>query len=281
MKKFWQYVRDRIWPPSRLQYAVTILLCLITAGVSLFRQDFLVSIAALAALSAAISWLLLDTKVELDEVQELKVKLDGVLGRYSMGILKFEDYIPSIKEALSAADEVWLLTASGVGWFYDFPELENVIDRAFRRGAKCRFLLLDPRNEKYRDYAVQMAFERTDFRKALFTFQNYNHYREHTKNQIFTLFNKYNEKAEFKVIDHLPSWVLLIIQPQDRDSRSTVFVEFRPFMMGFRGRPVMKVVPGEGEWFDWFVEEFNDIWNHERAQALASQEIAEYSLMPK
>ncbi|MCP4368846.1 MAG: hypothetical protein GY797_12145 [Deltaproteobacteria bacterium] len=249
-----EYITKRIWPPARLQYVIIIILCFTSTVIACFRPSSVASIAVLSAFLTCLAWLLLDTKITLDKI-ESEQSLDRL-------ILEFEKCIPIIKESLSKTDEVWLLTSSGVGWFKDFPQLEDVVNRS----KKSRFIFVDPRDhdlpQNYRDYAFQMLFERTDFRKEhIYTFTDYQDYRKKMKNHIFTLVNKYINKADFKVIDYLPSWTLLILQPKKKYNHCTVFVEFRPFESGYVDRPIMKLTPKDGIWFQWFVDEFDRMWN--------------------
>jgi hypothetical protein len=51
-----------------------------------------------------------------------------------------------------------------------------------------------------------------------------------------------------------------MINPKKKDDKSVIYVEFATYRAGSRSRPVLKVNPKSLEYYDRFVDEFEEMW---------------------
>lgn len=69
---------------------------------------------------------------------------------------------------------------------------------------------------------------------------------------------------DLRIIDHLPAWSLLIINPNNLNNRSEeskIYVELAPYHAGVSNRPILKVGLDDTELFKLFMkDEFENMW---------------------
>lgn len=172
-------------------------------------------------------------------------------------ILKpFHEMQDEIRSNIHADSEIWLLSRTGQGWCKNFKE-ELIISLNSTNSNKARFLLLDPNNG-----ALKMIeksglkpwnkFNHVDNRlwnSKLEAIDFLNHLKNHCEHQI-----------DLKVIDHLPAWTLIIINPSKITNESIIYVELATYNASPVNRPTFKVTPDDTEYFDLFIDQFKIMW---------------------
>jgi hypothetical protein len=67
-----------------------------------------------------------------------------------------------------------------------------------------------------------------------------------------------------KVIDHLPAWTLVMINPSSRDDSSIIYVEVTTYRADWESRPIFKVKPQDTGFFNRLLGEYEDMWKAAR-----------------
>lgn len=208
-----------------------------------------------------IGFLLLALHYTLQELQnqfqleqsKIQYKLDQLEHpNISKVIQTFGDLEKDIRSDISAADEIWLLSRTGRGWWTNFNE-------QFTNGSnkkKMCFLFLDP------DGAALQMVVNSDLEP--WDKFGYNHNKLWAKKEEsinFLNHLKENYKIDLKVIDHLPAWSLLVINPNNRSKESKIYVELAPFHASAMNRPIFKVGFDDTKRFNLFKkDEFEKMW---------------------
>lgn len=165
----------------------------------------------------------------------------------------FGDLEEDIKSDITAADEIWLLSRTGRGWWTKFYD-------QFTNGPnekKMCFLFLDPNGA-----ALQMVVN-SDLEpwEENYDPNNLEAEKEKSKRLLYNLRTNYRSIIDLRVIDHLPAWSLLIINPNNRSKESKIYVELAPYHAGVSDRPILKVGFDDTELFNLFMkDEFEKMW---------------------
>lgn len=74
---------------------------------------------------------------------------------------------------------------------------------------------------------------------------------------------------EWRVINHLAAWTLVLIDPHD--DRGVIYVELATFRSSPNNRPTFRLTTeADKEWFEWFRGEFETMWKCAREIDLSS-----------
>lgn len=74
----------------------------------------------------------------------------------------------------------------------------------------------------------------------------------------------YGNETDLRVIDYLPAWTLIIINPNKRNEDSVIYVELATYNADAEERPTFKVTSDEKKYFNEFLNEFNDMLRDSR-----------------
>ncbi len=241
-KSDWKYILK--W--ENLFYAIPVLTGLVIAILGFFNKigSNGVNIAILLVLTSITSLLLVSHIV----MTKLKDHLeDPVISK----ILKpYEKMIEEIRSCLKSADEIWLLTRTGQS-FIEY-EYVNEFEKIIKKGRGC-FLFLNPENGALKMVANTVKEEL----KELSAIRNN---PEFYKKYLNSLIKRSNNEIKLKVIDHLPAWTLVIINPRKMDEDSVIYVELATYRAKHKGRPAFKLTHRDGEYFNMFLNEFDEMW---------------------
>ncbi len=244
----WKVIRQNI-----VEY-LTILISFIVLGLSVLNMVDLkiVTGAILAVLSLQAIILLANRRTE----KELKLSLEKLLNqqhqlKLSDIIVPFGDGMQDLSNRFAQADEVWILGRTCQRLWSDYQdELQKV---ARRDGLK--FLLIDPSDgvldmiAKSAIWQIPGAVDRLKIDVEL-SIDLFKHFKK-TANV---------NKFEVRVINYLPAWMLILINPGRQDG--VVCVEMATYRAHPRKRPSFVVKCGlDNALFEQFCNEFEEMWN--------------------
>jgi len=248
---FWEDIKEN---PI---YVIIILIAFLVAILGLLRVVLVeVLIAAVLIVLSSIVSLLFILHSSIRKFQkQLKSPTIG-------DILKpFHEMEGEIRLNIHTDSEIWLLSRTGQGWCNNFKE-ELINSLNSTNNNKARFLLLDPNNG-----ALKMIeksglkpwnkFNHVDNRlwySKLEAIDFLNHLKNNRENQI-----------DLKVIDHLPAWTLIIINPSKRTNESIIYVELATYNASPEERPTFKVTSQDTEYFNLFIKQFEIMWEKARS----------------
>lgn len=240
---------------ENISTGITLLIAIIITILSLFGKvgDNVVNSTILFIL-ISLSWQLFYSYIILTK---LKNQLeDPVISK----ILKSYDdkMIEEIRNHLKSAKEIWLLTRTGQSFItYVYKkEFEEIL-----KERKGRFLFLAPENLAL-EMVANVVKEKLEKLKSLI--HNPIEYKEY----LNSLREISKEEIDIRVIDYLPAWTLVIINPTKLDDHSIIYIELATYRAKYNGRPVFKVTPQDGEYFTMFLNEFNEMWKDAKSWKL-------------
>jgi len=232
--------------PENLTYVFFITLSIIIAIFDIFGMVDLeiVTTTILVVLSALLA-LMMITNQNMSRMQgKLQESVDDFFQ-------SFDELSDELKDAMKSAEEIWLLSRTGRGWWKNYRyEIENILTRKRQN----RFLFINPQNG-----ALKMV-ERTS-RSEWSPTSNFSAYRSHVEGFLNWLSENNSQNSyTLKVIDHLPACTLIILNPNKKNNRSVIYVELSNYNSGSKTRPVFKIKPQDTEYFSEFIEEFEKMW---------------------
>lgn len=255
MKIDWKVIKK----PENIPYVIIILIASFVAILGLIGVVEVQTLtAAVLLVLVSIAWLLIILHSSIREFQ--KQWKSPNIGE----ILKpFQEMEGEIRSKIGTADEIWLLSRTGRGWWNNFND-------EFKKVPKARFLFLDPDNAAL-EMVVKSALEPWD------NFEYNPNALWAMKDQAIRFLNylKSNtgDKIDLKVIDHLPAWTLLIANPNKTTKESIIYVELAPYHASPTKRPVFKVTLQDIEYFILFKkDEFERMWEKARPWAKEKKE---------
>ena len=241
-KKEWKF----FFKPENIPYGITILAAIGVAILGLIGKvgSSIINTTILFVLTSITSLLLVSHIVITRLNDQLK---DPPIVK----ILKpYNEIEHELKNRLNSAEEVWLLSRTGRGFLE--RNFKNEFDNIINKG-KARFLFINPKNGalKMLENTVDVPHIKEELRFS------------HQKGYIGFL-NLLSPKCgngnKLKVIDHLPAWTLIIFNPSKRNEQSVIFVELGKYRSEYKYRPAFKITLHDGEYFDRFLSEFNEMW---------------------
>ena len=244
--------------PENLTYVFFILLSIVIALLDLFSiVDLEIVTTTILVVLSALMALMMNTNRSVFQMQS---KLQESVDDFFQSFSEMSD---ELIDAMKSAEEIWLLSRTGTGWWKNYRrELEGIIARK----GKNRLLFLNPQNG-----ALKMV-EKTS-RTEWDPLSNFAEYRNRVETFLNWLSSNNNHNTcALKVIDHLPAWTLVILNPSKKNNRSIIYVELANYKSDSKTRPVFKVKPQDTEYFAEFIEEFEDMWRDAKAWPLAEVE---------
>lgn len=250
--KFFQ----KLWENARqdmVEY-LTILICSVVIIFSVFDVVDLkiVTEAILAVLLIQAYSLLKNHHIEKELKQSLKELMNQQnQSRLSDTIIPFGDRVQEINRGLTQADEVWILSRTCQRLWVDYQdELQNI---ARRNGLKL--LLLDPSNGAFNMIEKSTIWQQPgdgDRHKI-----EVSHFVSRLDCVRKTLeLNNF----EMRVIDYLPAWTLILINPRRNDG--VVYVEMATYRAHSRKRPSFVLnCDLDNHLYDQFRNEFEQMWD--------------------
>lgn len=246
--RFWRFVIQ----PHNVFYISTIAVGIIVGILSIFQDiRFNITIGVvLLALSSTTS-LLLSNSQKMGEMKEF------CSSKQSIGNIFYnlEDLEDEIRTNINAAEEIWLLTRTGQGWMKS-DRFKNELDKVFKN--KCKLLVLDPENGalKMVKMSIKMDWQKSKINSYL---------DKKCVSDFLDWFKMCYPETDIRVIDYLPAYTLLIINPSKRDFRkSLIYVELSCFDAGSTNRLIFKISLADSAYFDRFINEFNTMWKKSR-----------------
>lgn len=264
MKKgLWAFISK----PENLSYTVTILIAVVVGILGILRVvPIEVLIAAVVLVLGTITWILVVFHSSVRNFQqELEnPRLEKVIRPFSE--LETDELL---RMQIKDAKEIWLLSRTGQGivGITFREELDFVIMNARDYNTpRIRLLFLDPQTDKNSALTmVAQVQEKFAISKEWVIRVN----TERAQCFLDYLKTTYGSRIELKVIDYLPAWTLLIINPHSRDANSIAYVELATYEANERTRPTLKITPADIKYFDMFIKEFNKMSDAARPWELA------------
>ena len=252
--KFFRNIWADIRQGHNAEVYFTVLICLVVILLNLFSIVDLktVTSAILAVLSLEAIGLLTNRRAE----QELKQSLEDALKRQhhrklSDVFIPFGEGIRGLSQRLLQTDEVWILSRTCRRLWTDYgDELQTIA----RRGG-LRLLILDPNDGALNMVARSAAWQRPGDGERLKTdVEQFVNRLEHIQGTL-----RLNH-FEVRLIDYLPAWTLILINPNKSDG--IVYVELATYRSHPRKRPSFVVERGvDYDLFDQLRSEFEEMWN--------------------
>ncbi|QQS47251.1 MAG: hypothetical protein IPM66_00815 [Acidobacteriota bacterium] len=239
--------------PENMTFVITVVLSTLFAAlgiIGLAQISWLISaILAVLSLLVALLWTSHRTANHIDEtISELRKEIkEPAISNF---IHRFDEFKNDIQNSLKTADEIWLLSRTGQGWWHNFG---HEIKRPLSGNGKNRFLFLKPNSE-----AFKMAAHSTEPEWA--NFEDF-YYQREKATRFFTMLSKdFAEKLELKVMTLIPACTLLIINPTRKNLDTVIYVELLTFSPGTWDRPVFRIKQHDAHVFYHYLSEFEEIW---------------------
>jgi hypothetical protein len=244
--------------PDNLTFVTTVTLSMVFAIWGIVgdapMSKLFSALMALLALFVTLLWMSHQTASHISQtICQLRDEIsDPAIGKV---LHRFDEFDGEIRVSLKTADEIWLLSRTGQGWWKNY---EDEIGRALNGNGNSRFLFLHPDSEAFKLAAVSAKEEWQS--KDVWHF-----HRENANGFYAMLCANHATKLELKVTEYFPAWTLLIINPSKKDKDTVIFVELATFKAGSRDRPVFKVKPQDALAFNRFIGEFEQMWKRAAA----------------
>lgn len=247
MEKLWRFIRQR----DNALSVSTIVVGIIFGILSIFTGiDPKITIGiVLLVFSSSILLFLWNSKSvhEMKEHCTFKQSIGNILYRFDA----LED---EIRMNIDAAEEIWILSRTGRGWMKR-DRFRRELDKVFKN--RCRLLVLDPDNGALK-MVQQSARQEWEGEDGLW-------YNKEVSSKFLNWFREGYPQTDVRVIDYLPAFTLLIINPSDRDHRkSLIYVELSSFKSGSRDRLIFKLSRTDSVYFNMFINEFEAMWKESR-----------------
>jgi len=254
MKISWRFFME----PGNIPYLITILIALAVAVLPFFlKEDIEIKIlmsAVLLVLSAITGSLLF--------LQNVLKRFENRLDDPTIGevLQPFHELEGEIRSSIKNADEIWLLSRTGQGWWNNFNnEFMGSLNRNNGRN-KAKFLFLDPNNG-----ALEMIVKSGLPQWNKFTYDHKNLWANNSKTFLDHLKKEYGDKIDLKVIDHFFAWTLIIINPHSKTQTPIIYGELATYHASPMNRPVFKVTLQDAKYFNLFKkDEFERMWGNAR-----------------
>ena len=255
---FWEFIKK----PEIIPYDITILIAVLVAALGFLKiVEVEILIAAVLIVLASIASLLIISHKVMIQFQD---QADNP--NISKILLTFGKLEKDVHLDISAADEIWLLSRTGRGWWKNFEDdFKNGLNRK-----NIRFLFLDPNNAAL-EMVVKSDLE--PWNKFDYNPNKLWAEKDESINFLNHLQEEYNDEINLKVIDHLPAWSLLIINPNKISKETKIYVELASYHASATNRPVFKVTLQDIEYFILFKkDEFERMWEKARPWAKEKKE---------
>lgn len=251
---FWKRLWEDIRQGRNIEVYVTVVLCfavivLNTLGIV---ESQIVASAILAVLSLESVSLLTNRRTE----QELRSSLEELAKRQQKPriadvISPFGEGISERTRQLATADEVWILSRTCRRIWSDYQEeLRTVAQRG-----GLRLLLIDPSDGAVEMVARSAIWQQPDDGAMLkLDIERFLDRLERIQGTVRL------NKFEVRVINYLPAWTLILVNPGRSDG--VIYVELATYRSHSRKRPTFAVRCGyDNDLFEQFRYEFEQMWN--------------------
>lgn len=166
--------------------------------------------------------------------------------------------LPPLEQRLKSVKEVMI---SGGSLFRLTNEYLGLFEEKAKEGCKFKFLLLNPSSEAAKLVATHIVYE-------IDSYQTYVNYINTALNNLDGLKKKYPTQVEIKIVDFIPSFSLFITDPTKEDGVARV--ELYTQAVPTRERPqIVLINTREPHWYNFFLSQFNDMWNSSHAQGFS------------
>lgn len=222
-----------------------------------------VSAATLGILSV-LAFALWHNRTREEELQHITGKILDTLRDYFPGKMfkEYADYRNSLREDISQAKEVWVLSRTCKSIWADYNGELNQLLSAPRNG-KVRLLLVDPCNSLS---ALTMIAQTAQWDATVTPDQ----LQDRIKGFLTSLATKRSdlfktENLQVRAIDYLPAWTLFLIDPKSKNGRNKIYVELATFPSAPSTRPTFRLIANRDEpWFSRMKNEFESMWDAEK-----------------
>lgn len=226
---------------------ISISACIAALGIFSVVNQEVVASATLATL-AIVAVSLLKNRNEEENIKNVLEKLqDDYISASSF----FRVYtIPQSKNLLPTAQSAFFW---GVNFRRTITVWDSEIERSLVNGAKLRFLLSKPNSS-----ALEMA---AFTRRPRSTRDRENKTLQNSITRLAEISNSIGkiDSIEVRVIDHLPPWVIITIDPNS--GKGTMSIVLFSFRNSTEERPTLKLLAEKDKhWFDFFVDQFEQVW---------------------
>lgn len=222
--------RHRIDPFSDTELLAWVLVLIAALGVGEIVQRYLLLFSIDRHVSA------------LSETSE--TLLAGHVARF---FLKDRSAFPPFDVRVKKSKQIWFLGMSLQGLV---AYHQGVFVKKARDGASLRVLIMNPESPSCDAKAVGL-FSATDPATL----------RNHiagTINFCQKLKEDFNASIELRLTNFVPTFSLVLIDPDDSDG--VIIVEMYPYLVTAHDRVHFELTPGDGEWYQYFRDQFEGIW---------------------
>ena len=244
-------IRD-IWKDfqkgQNLDIYITVIIAIVVSILGIFQvADISVITSAVLATLALVSISLLMNRRDNDEIQKaiLKIETKGTLAE---NFLTSDNDIPQITQLIQKAQKIYFL---GTSLSTSIQTIKYEIEKGLQRGLEVKFLLMKP----YGTAIAQAVVRSKD--------HDENYFNEMVEISLYILEtiakNVPNGKLEYRVIDFLPHYSILAIDPHL--STGHIFIRMPVFKSSSRTRPRFKLSCKDDKvWSSFFLEQFEKMW---------------------
>ncbi|MCB0167448.1 MAG: hypothetical protein KDI79_24675 [Anaerolineae bacterium] len=260
MKTFFKSIWDDLKQLKNLELYVVL-----TATIAIFTADIVgvqtTSVLfniVLAALAVLIYGMITDRHTS--ERIERKIEF---LSQIRSGSEFFSEWSPdALKNLIIDAEEVCNLSAANYEFIRDFSENFYIF---LQRGGKLRLILVGPDS-----YSANLAVASAASNRKV---ENLKQRMILSMQQIKSLLEHTTDKSQIqiKVINYLPVSVITIVNPVALNS--SIFVALNGFKIPGKKRPTFKLTKDDGNWFNFYLLTFENLWSWEESRPLDIEEI--------
>ncbi|GAB4377370.1 MAG: hypothetical protein Kow00121_26620 [Elainellaceae cyanobacterium] len=240
---------------QNLDFYTTVILAVLIAILGLVGvvNQAVISSAILATLSL-VSYSLIKNR---HQDEEIKSKLLELNAREQLSEIFFsEDFNPyDLRESIIQSNEAVFF---GLTFTQTIQALSPSFEQALRQNLKIRFLLIEGKSS-----ASVMAAFRNKLRR---TPDKVDRLVEDTLIRLAEVSNSvsgFKGNLEVRVVDYLPSWTLVAINPYETDG--WMWIRLTTFRVSNDRRPGFRLSrKNDSKWFSSFLEQFEAIWQESK-----------------
>ena len=241
--------------PQNLSIIITvlILLCLVVLRIipGIEISDGIAISAILLALSTIAAYLII-AHIAVLKFDSVLTNLKGRINHPCAGEVfsLFNSVEKELKVRFRESEEIWFLTRTAQGWLRNYKEeLKNLFDKN-----NIQLIVVDPDNKCACEMVASSSVDEWD------TQPNINEWCTKYKNFLNWLKNNTGQHPlNLKIIDYLPAYTLIFINPNHCNKEPVIYVELAKYISGSNDRPVFRVTPQDNLLYNVFIEEYKKI----------------------
>jgi hypothetical protein len=239
-KNFWEF----IFQPEVIFYVIAII-----AGIAIAILSIIPGLGSQIVLATILLVLSFMIPLLLSNCKKMSEIESNILVQQGNRIVlqPFRRWRDEIRININDAQEIWILSKTGRGWWRDY--LEEKIESSNQMN-RFRLIFLDPNG----DALGILEKNRKEWEPE----------EKDIKNEVSFLYTylveNHGKMIDLKVVDRFFPWTLLIINPTKENRKKMMYVALESFQLRSGERPIFKLTAANVEYFDYFLNGFSRTW---------------------